>query len=52
MPQHMGYDENSAKKKTHRSECLQKETGENIHYDLNSTPEISRTKRNKYTQEE
>jgi hypothetical protein len=34
------------------SECLQKETGESIHYQLNSTPESFRTKRSKYTQEE
>jgi hypothetical protein len=34
------------------SECLQKETGESIHKQLDSTPESSRTKRNKYSQEE
>jgi hypothetical protein len=33
-------------------EWLQKETRENIHYQLNSTSESSRTKRSKYTQEE
>ena len=33
------------------SECLQKETRESIHYQLNSTPENSRTKRSKYTKE-
>jgi hypothetical protein len=33
-------------------ECLQKETGESIYYQLNSTPESSRTRRSKYTQEE
>ena len=34
------------------SECFQKETGEGIHNQLNSTPESSKTKRSKYTQEE
>jgi hypothetical protein len=34
------------------SGCLQKQTRESIHYQLNSTPENSRTKRSKYTQEE
>jgi hypothetical protein len=34
------------------SECLHKETGENIYYQLNSIPESTRTKRSKYTQEE
>jgi hypothetical protein len=34
------------------SECLQKETGESIHYLLDSTPERSRTKGSKHTQEE
>jgi hypothetical protein len=32
------------KRKTHSSECRQKETREIIHYQLNSTPEIPRTK--------
>jgi hypothetical protein len=30
------------------SECLQKESGESIDYQLNSTPESSRTKESKY----
>jgi hypothetical protein len=34
------------------SECLQKETGEIIHYQFNSIPESSRTKRSKYTRKE
>jgi hypothetical protein len=48
----MGHNESSGKRKTHSPECLQKETGESIHYQLNSTSESSRTKRSKYTQEE
>jgi hypothetical protein len=40
------------KRKTHSSKCLQKETGESLHWQLDSTPESSRTKRNKYTQEQ
>jgi hypothetical protein len=45
-PQHtqiIGHNERSAKKKTHSSESLQKETGESIHYQLYSTPVSSRT---------
>jgi hypothetical protein len=34
------------------SECLQKETGESTHYQFDSTPESSRRKRSKYTQDE
>jgi hypothetical protein len=30
----MGHNESNAKRKTHSSECLQKETGESIHYHL------------------
>jgi hypothetical protein len=48
----MGHNESSAKRKTHSTECLQKETGESIYYQLKSTPESSRTKRTKFTQEE
>ena len=47
----MGYNESSAKRKTHSSECLKNEPGESIHFQLDNTPEISRTKRSKYTQE-
>jgi hypothetical protein len=43
----MGENESSAKRKIHSSECFQKETGESIHWQLNSTPERSRTKQNK-----
>jgi hypothetical protein len=35
-----------------KSECCQKEIAESMHYQLNSTPESSRTKRSKYTQKE
>jgi hypothetical protein len=48
----MGHNGSSAKGKTHSSECPPKETAENRHYQLDSTPEISRTKRSKITQEE
>jgi hypothetical protein len=34
------------------SECLQKETRESIHWQLDSIPKSSRTKGSKYTQEE
>jgi hypothetical protein len=47
-----GYNESSSKRKTHTSKCLQKETGESIHWQLDRTIEKSRTKRSKYTQEE
>jgi hypothetical protein len=47
----MGYNESSAKRKTHSSECLKNEPGESIHFQFDNTPEISRTKRSKYTQE-
>ena len=40
----MGHNESNCHWKTHSSKCLQKETGE--------SPERSRMKRNKYTQEE
>jgi hypothetical protein len=35
----------SAMRKTHSAKCLQREAGKNIHKQLNSTPESSRTKR-------
>jgi len=41
----MGQNESSAKRKSHTSECLQKETGENIHEQFDSTTKSSRTKR-------
>ena len=41
----MGHNESSPKRKTHSSECLQKETRENIHYQLNNMPKNSRKKR-------
>jgi hypothetical protein len=41
----MGHNESSAKRKTHSSKCLQKETGESIHSQLDSTSESSRTKK-------
>jgi hypothetical protein len=37
---------------THSPNCLQKETGESIHEQLDSMSESSRTKIRKYTQEE
>jgi len=46
------HNESCAKRKTHSSECLQKEIGEGIHQQLDGTPKSSRTKRSKYTQEE
>jgi hypothetical protein len=53
----MGHNERRAKRKTHSSECLLRETGENIQKKFNSTPESSKTKiypskKSKYTQEE
>jgi hypothetical protein len=42
----------SHKQKTLSSECLQKETRENINRQLDSTPKSSRTKESKFTQEE
>jgi len=44
----MGYNEQSAKRKTHTCEFLQNVTGEIIYQQLDSTPESSRTKRSKY----
>ena len=43
-PKFMGHNKRSPKRKTHCSECLEKETGESIHQQLDSTPESSRTK--------
>jgi hypothetical protein len=48
----MEHNESSAKRKTHSSKCLQKETGQRIHQQLDSIPESSRIKRSKFTQEE
>jgi hypothetical protein len=48
----MGHNKSSGKRKTHSSKCLQKETEESLHYQVDSTPESSRTKRSKYSQEE
>jgi hypothetical protein len=42
----MGHNESRLRGKL-SSECLQKETEKCIHYQLNSTPESSRTKRSK-----
>ena len=50
MSKLMGHNESSAKRKIHK--CPGKETGEILHKQLNSTPESSRTKRSKLTQEE
>jgi hypothetical protein len=44
-----GTHESRAKRKTHNSGCLQKETGKIVQEHLNSTHEISRTKRSKYS---
>ena len=41
----MGHNESNAKRKTHGPECLSKETGEIIHYQLNDTPESPREKK-------
>ena len=48
----MEHNESSAKRKVHRMKCPGKETGEILYKQLNSTPESSRTKRSKLTQEE
>jgi len=52
IPKLVGHNESCAKRKTHSSECLQKETGESMYQQLDSIPKSSRTKRSKYTQEE
>jgi hypothetical protein len=52
IPKLKGQDESSGKRKTHRSECLRKKTGESIHYELDGTFEISRIKKkHTYTRE-
>ena len=48
----MGHNESICKSKTHSSECLQKETRESTHYQLDNTPKSSRTKGSKFTQED
>jgi hypothetical protein len=48
----MGHNESIDKMKIHSSEYIQKETGASKQYQLDSTPESSRTKRNKYTKGE
>ena len=52
MPKPMGHNENSAKRKVHRTKCPVKKPERSYTNNLNSTPEISRTKRSKRTQEE
>jgi hypothetical protein len=47
----MGHNESISKKQTHSPKCLQKETRESTHYQLDNTPESSRTKGSKFTQE-
>ena len=46
----MGHNENSPKRKTHSSKCLQKETEESIKEQPERTPKSSRTKRRKIQQ--
>jgi hypothetical protein len=48
----MEHNESSAKRKVYGMKCPGKETGEILYKQLNSTPESSRTKRSKLTQEE
>ena len=38
-------------RKNHNTKCPGEETGENIHQELNSTPERSRTERSKHIKE-
>jgi hypothetical protein len=45
----MGHNESNSKRKTHSSECLQKETGESIHEQFDSTPESSIKKGSRFT---
>jgi len=40
----MGHNKSSANRKTHSSECLQKETGESICHQLDGTPKSTRKK--------
>jgi hypothetical protein len=51
-PNFRGHNENSVERKIHSTGCLQKEIGEILHSQLNSTSESSRTKKSKFTQEE
>ena len=54
-PQHtklMGHNEGRPKRKTHSPVCFQRETGESIHKQPDSTPKSSRTKGSKFTQGE
>lgn len=44
IPKFIGYNESSAKRKTHNSECLQKECGYRKHQQPDSIPESSRKK--------
>ena len=48
----MKQNERSIKRKIHCTKCLHKEIGEISYKQLNNTPEITRTERSKYTQEE
>jgi hypothetical protein len=41
----MGHNESISKRETHSSECLQKETRESTHFQLDNTPKTSRKKR-------
>ena len=52
IPKLMGHNESISKRETHSSECLQKETRESTHQQLDNTPKSSRTKESKFTQEE
>ena len=52
IPKLTGYNEASAKRKIHSTKCPGKETGEILHWQLNSTTESSRAKGSKLTQEE
>ena len=47
----MGHNESNPKTKTNSFECLQKESGQSIHEQLDITPKSPRTKRSKFTQE-
>ena len=48
----MGHNKSSDKRETHSSKSLQRENEESIHWQLDSTPESSRTKGSKYGLEE
>ena len=48
----MGHNENRSRREIHSTKCPGKETGEILHQQVNSTLEISRTKRSKHIQEE